>query len=163
MTMLAAEWYHPILATLFAFAALLLILIVLLQRGRGVGLSGAFGGAGGNTAFGSKTGDVLTWATIVVAGLFLFLAVTLNYAFRPTSAGLGASAANALPTSGAAPTQMPESTPPAPIDTDDSNAAATSQDMTEQVDLGLDETPVDEQPATPDDQPDPAPSGDTDE
>ena len=46
--------------------------------GRGGGLASAFGGGSGNTAFGSKTGDVLTWATSVIFGLFLLLAVSLN-------------------------------------------------------------------------------------
>ena len=32
----------------------------------------------GNTAFGSKTGDVLTWTTSVLFGVFLLLAVALN-------------------------------------------------------------------------------------
>jgi len=57
---------------------LFLILLILIQKGRGGGLSGAFGGGGGNTAFGSKTGDVLTWATSIVFGVFLLLAISLN-------------------------------------------------------------------------------------
>src|SRR3954451_21573070 len=64
--------------TLFIIICLFLILLILIQKGRGGGLSGAFGGAGGNTAFGSKTGDVLTWATSVVFGVFLLLAIVLN-------------------------------------------------------------------------------------
>jgi preprotein translocase subunit SecG len=64
--------------TAFIVVCLFLILIVLIQKGRGGGLASAFGGAGGNTAFGSKTGDVLTWATSVVFGIFLILAITLN-------------------------------------------------------------------------------------
>ena len=63
---------------LFLFISFLLILIVLIQKGRGGGLSGAFGGSGGNTAFGAKTGDVLTWATSVIFALFVILAVVLN-------------------------------------------------------------------------------------
>ena len=55
-----------------------LILLVLIQKGRGGGLASAFGGMGGNTAFGSKTGDVLTWATSILFGVFLLLAVGLN-------------------------------------------------------------------------------------
>jgi preprotein translocase subunit SecG len=56
-----------------------MILLVLIQKGRGGGLSGAFGGGGGgNTAFGAKTGDVLTWATSIVFALFVVLAVVLN-------------------------------------------------------------------------------------
>src|SRR5438105_12114110 len=63
---------------LFMLVCVILVLLVLIQKGRGGGLSGAFGGGGGNTAFGSKTGDVLTWATSVVFGIFLLLAVAMN-------------------------------------------------------------------------------------
>lgn len=63
---------------LFLFISVMMILLVLIQKGRGGGLASAFGGAGGNTAFGSKTGDVLTWATSVVFGVFLLLAVVVN-------------------------------------------------------------------------------------
>jgi preprotein translocase subunit SecG len=64
---------------LFIFICLFLILLVLIQKGRGGGLSGAFGGGGGgSSAFGSKTGDVLTWTTAVVFLIFLVLAITLN-------------------------------------------------------------------------------------
>ena len=64
--------------TVFIIVCLFMILLVLIQKGRGGGLASAFGGSGGNTAFGSKTGDVLTWATSVVFGIFLVLAITLN-------------------------------------------------------------------------------------
>lgn len=79
---LAVEWYHNVLAFIFAVIACLLMLVVLLQRGRGTGLSGAFGGTGGHTAFGAKTGDFLTWITIALAGLFLICSVVLNYVFQ---------------------------------------------------------------------------------
>jgi preprotein translocase subunit SecG len=84
--MLLAAWYHTIFGVLFAFLCVLLIGVILLQRGRGGGLSGAFGGMGGaaSTAFGSKTGDILTWITVAMAVLFLLFAVGLNYMFRPS-------------------------------------------------------------------------------
>jgi len=74
--MFTAVFY--VLMVLFIILALFLILIILIQKGRGGGLASAFGGMGGNTAFGSKTGDVLTWTTSVIFGVFLLLAVTLN-------------------------------------------------------------------------------------
>lgn len=59
-------------ALLFVFMVLLslfLILIILLQRGKGGGLVGAFGGAGGSSAFGAKTSDVFlkitVWAAVI--------------------------------------------------------------------------------------------------
>src|SRR3954469_9703291 len=67
-----------LLFTLFILVCILLILMVLIQKGRGGGLASAFGGGGGNTAFGSKTGDVLTWVTSVMFGVFLVLAISLN-------------------------------------------------------------------------------------
>ena len=63
---------------LFIFVCFCMILLILIQKGRGGGLASAFGGAGGNTAFGSKTGDVLTWATSVVFGVLLVLGIMLN-------------------------------------------------------------------------------------
>src|SRR3954465_11798564 len=74
--MVSFLFYPPI--PLFLLVCLFMILLILIQKGRGGGLASAFGGAGGNTAFGSKTGDVLTWATSIVFGIFLLLSVTLN-------------------------------------------------------------------------------------
>ena len=52
-----------------------------MQRGRGGGLIGAFGGPGGSSAFGAKTGDVFTVITVIMAVLFLVVGCLL--AFRP--------------------------------------------------------------------------------
>ena len=69
------------LATLFLIVCILLIIVVLLQRGRGAGLGGAFGG-GGHSAFGTRTGDVFTWVTIVLVVVFILLAVVATLRFR---------------------------------------------------------------------------------
>ena len=83
---------------LFILVCLILIGIVLLQKGRGGGLSGAFGGGGGNTAFGAKTGDVLTWATSIIFGIFVLLAVALNLLanYRENQSNIAANAAAQL-------------------------------------------------------------------
>lgn len=60
---------------------LFLMLVILVQKGRGGGLVGAFGGAGGMSAFGAKTGDVFTWITIVFASVFVVLSVLGNYVY----------------------------------------------------------------------------------
>jgi len=65
-----------------------LVMIVLLQRGRGGGLAGAFGSGGGTTsAFGTKTGDVFTWVTVIAFVLFMVLSIFLfwqiKWASRP--------------------------------------------------------------------------------
>jgi preprotein translocase subunit SecG len=73
----------PLLMILFLLVCVLLIGVILLQKGRGGGLSGAFGGAGGHSAFGSRTGDMFTWITVVLVALFLLLGVATVKFFRP--------------------------------------------------------------------------------
>ena len=70
---------YYLLSLLFAFLCVFMILLILIQKGRGGGLSGAFGGAGGNTAFGTKTGDLLTWVTASVFALFILLAMGMTW------------------------------------------------------------------------------------
>ncbi|MDA0283112.1 MAG: preprotein translocase subunit SecG [Planctomycetota bacterium] len=59
---------------LLGLISALLILVVLLQRGRGGGLAGAFGGLGGQSAFGTKAGDVFTKITIGLVTVWVLLA-----------------------------------------------------------------------------------------
>ena len=50
-----------------------MVLLILVQRGKGGGLTGALGGPGGQSAFGTKAGDLFTRITIVAAGCWIFL------------------------------------------------------------------------------------------
>lgn len=62
-----AAFLQSLLFLFMVLLSLFLILIILLQRGKGGGLVGAFGGMGGNSAFGAKTGDVFMRITVVAA------------------------------------------------------------------------------------------------
>jgi preprotein translocase subunit SecG len=77
-----------------------LMLIVLLQRGRGGGLAGAFGGLGGQSAFGTKAGDVFTRITIGVAVFWVIMAGVTGFAMRYDAQGRfeGASETPEVPT-----------------------------------------------------------------
>jgi len=65
-------WGVLLMVVLF-LTAVFLILLVLVQRGRGGGLAGAFGGLGGQSAFGTKAGDLFTRITIGVAAFWIIL------------------------------------------------------------------------------------------
>ncbi len=80
------------LATFFALVAGIMILVILIQKPRGGGLSGAFGGAGGpqQTAFGAKVGDVLTWVTVGAFVCFLGLAMGTKWVLDYESETAGA-------------------------------------------------------------------------
>lgn len=113
---------YYILLFLFVLVALFLMLIVLVQKGRGGGLASAFGGVGGNTAFGTKTGDVLTWATAIVFGIFVVLAVVMNLLANSiehankggTSGNQNTTQSPQTGTSGTAPTPGDASSPTVP-------------------------------------------------
>lgn len=64
-----------LLGFMLVFTSLFLILLVLIQRGRGGGLAGALGGMGGQSAFGAKAGDVFTKITIGVAAFWIVLCI----------------------------------------------------------------------------------------
>ena len=90
--------WQTIVCALFLITCLLLIVVVLLQKGRGGGLSGAFGGVGGHSAFGAKTGDVFTWVTVGLTFAFIVIACIGNYVFvAPPSKAPTADVENASP------------------------------------------------------------------
>src|SRR3954470_3547638 len=70
------------LMTLLMFSGLFLIGLILLQRGRGGGLTGALGGLGGQSAFGTKAGDVFTRITVGVAVFWVVLNCASIFANR---------------------------------------------------------------------------------
>jgi preprotein translocase subunit SecG len=74
--------YAPavILNILIMIMGVALIGIILLQRGKGGGLAGAFGGIGGSSAFGSRAGDQFTRVTLIMAGIWILLIMLMVYA-----------------------------------------------------------------------------------
>jgi preprotein translocase subunit SecG len=67
-----------LLITLHVFACLVLITVILLQAGKGGGISETFGGSGGlQQMLGTKASAFLTKATAACAVLFLATSMTL--------------------------------------------------------------------------------------
>ena len=70
-------WY--LLLALYVPACILLIGIVLLQKGKGMGFAGAFGGGGTEAVFGPRAVRSLPQKiTYTMAGLFMFLAMVMS-------------------------------------------------------------------------------------
>lgn len=71
--MLLAAFAQYFFGIAIFLSSMFLILLVLVQRGRGGGLTGALGGPGGQSAFGTKAGDLFTKITIGVAVVWILL------------------------------------------------------------------------------------------
>jgi preprotein translocase subunit SecG len=80
--LLAGSWLGFAFSLVILILGVILIFIVLIQRGRGGGLIGALGGQGGSSPFGSRAGDLFTRVTIVLAlvwiGLNMFQAILVQ-------------------------------------------------------------------------------------
>ena len=96
-------------ATLYVLSCFLLVLVVLLQQGKGGDIASAFGGGGSQTAFGARAGaTVLTKATAILGALFMVGAVVLGI--------MGTGGAGSLMRGMGAPQQQTQP-PPAPATT----------------------------------------------
>ena len=69
------QFLSHLLMIVLLLTSLVLFVLVLVQRGKGGGLAGAFGGMGGQSAFGTKAGDLFTKITIGVAAFWIVLCV----------------------------------------------------------------------------------------
>jgi preprotein translocase subunit SecG len=116
------------LALAFVFISIFMMLVILIQKPKGGGLSGAFGGAGGGeSAFmGAKAGDALTIVTVGCFIAFLLLAMGLTWTITPehrrlveqqeqtlTPAGMGGEDGTAE--GQAEPVEQPVDVQPAPV------------------------------------------------
>ncbi len=73
MAIFAVTFWAQALNLIVVCLGLFLMLVVLIQRGKGGGLAGAFGGAGGSSPFGSKSGDAFTRITITIAAIWVLV------------------------------------------------------------------------------------------
>lgn len=72
----------PVLTVLFILICPLIVLIVLMQDPKGGGLAGVLGGAGGSSAFGAKTADVVMKVTVVLGIAFFLLSIVLGITLK---------------------------------------------------------------------------------
>ncbi len=127
-----------LLMTLLMLFGVLLIIIILLQKGRGGGLAGAFGGSGGQSALGTKAGDVFTKITIVMAVIWVILAGVSGITTRASS-GKYEGGSDAVVSGASA--------------TDDAKTEETPDKDIPEADAFKDPKDLKETPATPDSKP----------
>jgi len=86
--------FGPILFLLSFF----IIAIILLQRGRGGGLTGALGGMGGQSAFGVKAGDIFTRVTAIAVLIWIFTCALAARWYKPEELDIDADMSSSTPT-----------------------------------------------------------------
>lgn len=113
-----------VLTAIYVVACVFLILVVLLQSGKGGDVAAAFGGAGSQTAFGPRGAQKpLEKATVIAAVIFMLLALLFSLpgfnsprsvvSDRPGTAQPSPSPAASAPAVAASPTPAASATPAA--------------------------------------------------
>jgi len=116
---------YPALLTLHVLVCLLVILVVLIQSGKGAGLANVFGGGGGDALFSAPSGSMfIRKLTTGLAIGFFMTSLVLTYlsarrGLRTVTRGAwqGAPAAAPAPATEAAPAQAPAAPQTPPADT----------------------------------------------
>jgi len=101
--------FGGILLVLLVIDTVALCGLILIQRGKGGGLAGAFGGGGVEQAFGTRATTLAQKATAVLGGIYLLLSMVLGL-----SLGMGRGTAAAITPRPEAPMNtmpMPEKAP----------------------------------------------------
>ncbi len=111
--LLAVSFIMNVVAVIFLICAVVLILIILIQKGKGGGLSGVLGGGMASGILGSKTGDFLTWVTITLVGVFLILAIIMAKFYKPAVSDFGAGPVQQSPVPQKQPASLDQPLPPA--------------------------------------------------
>jgi len=100
-------------ASIYVLGCFLLLLVILLQQGKGGDMASAFGGGGSQTAFGARAGaTVLTKATAVLGVLFMLGAIALGVMGKEGTGSLMRGTKPAATAPAPTPTPAP-ATPPA--------------------------------------------------
>jgi len=104
---------YGLIIAIHVIVSLVLIAVILLQAGRGGGLSESFGGSSTQTIFGTKTNVFLTRATAASAIIYIITCLTL--AVMTSSRGRSLVSRGGIPTAQGRPA-TPQPLPNEPVD-----------------------------------------------
>jgi preprotein translocase subunit SecG len=128
---------YYLFVTLYVIACLVLMIVILLQQGKGGDIANAFGGGASQAVFGARAGaTVLTKVTTGLSAAFMVLALVLAvWGARGTSSvvgGVDGPAAPQLPAAATAPGPVPPAgaTTPAPATTTPESTAPAAAPAT---------------------------------
>ena len=128
---------YYLFVTLYVIACLVLMIVILLQQGKGGDIANAFGGGASQAVFGARAGaTVLTKVTTGLSAAFMVLALVLAvWGARGTSSvvgGVDGPATPQLPAAATAPGPIAPAgaTTPAPATTTPENAAPAAAPVT---------------------------------
>jgi preprotein translocase subunit SecG len=122
---------------------------VLVQRGRGGGLTGALGGMGGSSAFGAKAGDIFTRITIVTAAIWICVCAASVYWANHRSDRLGSAGVPGSTATQSAPAETGLQAPAASDEKSTSEKNTSDTEGTPDAESGASEAAVPATPATP--------------
>lgn len=118
---------YYILKGIFVLTCIFLILAVLLQSGKGGDVAGAFGGGGAQSAFGPRGPQKpLEKATVVLAAVFMFLALLFSMPGFGVSTVIGDGPAASQPITAPSPAASPAASPSASASPEASPNASAS-------------------------------------
>ena len=101
---------YYLIVTIYVITCLVLVLVILLQQGKGGDIANAFGGGASQAAFGARSGaTVLSRATTVGAILFVVCAITLGILGQRGPGSVLSGRRGTAPPAGAT---LPGTTPP---------------------------------------------------
>ncbi len=104
-----------LLLAVWMLVALLMVLVILMQRPKSEGLGAAFGGAVTENIFGAQTTNVLVKFTAWLAGIFFVVTFVLSILYARKSAGESALRRELMKTQAAAPAaSAPAASRPSP-------------------------------------------------
>jgi preprotein translocase subunit SecG len=101
-----------LLSVFFVLVALLMVLVILMQRPKSEGLGAAFGGAVTENIFGAQTTNVLVKFTTWLAGIFFALTLGLSVLYAHRGTGGESAFRRELMKQQAAPTTSPAQATP---------------------------------------------------
>ncbi len=143
---------YYLITTVHVIVCIILILVVLLQSGKGADLAGAFGGGATQTAFGSRgPASFLSKMTTVAAIIFMLTSISLSTITINRSAAK--SILETTKSSGRAPSKTPATKAPVPAAPTPEQIRQKQMQIEQQQKGGTQQAPAQTQPAAPAEKP----------